>query len=187
MKEEEVRSKFGSIHGVEKKQKSKSRKEYKKKQKQIKAMYPPSGKALMYVLCTKGLSSVSALADLLINGKNFISIGHKKFIYLVLDPGVHVLEAKIKRSNPKLQLILEPNKAYYINIKITKASAPTVALVSPYYAEFKVLDEIKGEKLLSKKVLLEHFLKFPIPALQENQETNEEQESRKNEIKEMKF
>ncbi|MFX1398926.1 MAG: hypothetical protein ACFFAS_17990 [Promethearchaeota archaeon] len=194
MKQEtELMKRFGSIPKIN----QKAGKELKAKEKKIKKLSPPDGKALLYVMRSSQYSVRENLMMLMINGTHFNTFKGHQFCHLVLDPGKHVLEARIQHKgaliderHQKCILNVVSNNTYFVDVRIIDHSQRRSsltgligAMIAKNHFVIQILDNKKGKSRLTGCRLVEHDLEFPIPALQENEKITEEEKSRTNEKK----
>ncbi|MFX1238977.1 MAG: DUF2846 domain-containing protein [Promethearchaeota archaeon] len=127
---------------------------------------PPSGKALVYIIRAQ-FKGKGFKMELKINGQHFVTTKGKKYLYIILDPGIYLLES-ICENKSELTVIVEADKSYYISQEVHQGTwKPRTSL--------KLLNEEKAYKKLEKCKLIEIEPINSIPQLQqyENQKAME--------------
>ncbi|MFX0037607.1 MAG: hypothetical protein ACFE9I_18460 [Candidatus Hermodarchaeota archaeon] len=109
-------------------------------------MLPPQDKALVYIICRQITGRLGTVV-LECNGTYIATTEGKKFVYLILDPGLYTFVSKA-RNIESLQLHIEANKTYFILQKIITQGFMTLTLL-------QLLNERMGRKKLKKCSLIE--------------------------------
>lgn len=101
------------------------------------SLTPAEGKALVYILRPSGFGALIRMSVLC----DSVRIGSTKaanFVYVMVDPGSHVLESHAE-NNSSLNITVEAGKIYYVRQQVKMGFA---------YAEtgLKLLDDMDGQK-----------------------------------------
>jgi len=109
-------------------------------------MLPPQDKALVYIIRRESMAKLIKVV-LYCNGTYIATTKGKRFVYLILDPGLYTFVSKA-RNIDSLQLHIEATKTYFILQIISTGGIRTIT-------QLKLMDERTGRKKLKKCSLIE--------------------------------
>ena len=113
--------------------------------KNIKELQPPNGKALVYFVRPE-FYGFAVSFRVTCDNKPIGTLSGKRFIYTILDPGLHTFRGKtgdVVNNQSELSLNTQPNQTYFVHDMVQ-----TGVLMAQN--QLILLDEISGRKALKK-------------------------------------